>query len=637
MTSALRLFFTGDTADTRPDTFFHLAYNGTDYATPINASNVNSIVTEPIYQVMLEKNYKTVATGSLVPLPSVTGTGGAKLSKEFLDFISDVATYHRQLDDKVAVSTLGFNTGLKKLLLNEVYKKFNALPNDVRKLYQTHLSLIDMSSGRTLQESEYATADENKVRLNFIKVTSSTADKGNTKFAASLPRVVKNSGDKDELQSLYQEIVQKGGHAISSNKKFNLDLPKLITNVIKARDTRIPPSSTSGELLPEDLYESVVTGVRYARDDDGVLRKVGSDGKLDRTRDFEGQELNAALNTSNPNCASTGIDVGVGCDDVYKCLLSGKPEVLSECLSRLRDQDIFAKARKEVASMNPKVAVQLLRTFGFKPRKEGGSNLMLPPTFEEWSIKLEKTVGADTAKAIRENKKLMEYLRAVVDIVRSNPAIINKDLKNGVTSDFAKKSGLSVFRNPFPARQVPETVIDGLLFAPQQLAQPMRLPLGFGLANMSGRVPGLMLGGGKSSDCPTASNIRDAFNGIYAQMEKSGKVLVDSDKARISATIDKLEKLENQLMSLMDDAKLFTKLHSALNPTDSSSDNVTLNDIVNVKSESITSDTLASLNDYINKNLRDQSAVTSQLWNGVQLPLLQLLLKGGSNALSPVN
>jgi hypothetical protein len=617
MTSALRLFFTGDVNDTRPDTFFHLAYNGTDYETAINASNVNSIVTEPIYQVMLEKNYKT----------ATTTTNTNKISDEFKTFVKDVGANHRAIDDGNIVAS----SSIKNDIFANIYRNFNTLPNDVRKLYQAHLSLIDTSSSseRVLHESEYATADANRVRFNFIKVTSSTADKGTTKFAASLPILPENT---EQLKKEYKTPAFK-----TQNKKFNLNLQRLIANVIKARDTKVPPSTTSGDLLPEDLYESVVTGVRYARDDSGGLRKVGSDGKLEMSKDFEGTELENALNIQNPNCASTGLDIAVGCDDVYKCLLSGKPEVLSECLDRLRDQDMFAKARKEVANMNPKVAVQLLRTFGFKPRKEGGSNLMLPPTFEEWSRKLKKTVGEDTAKTISDNKKLMEYLRAVVDIVRSNPAIINKDLKNGVTSDFAKKSGLSVFRNPFPDRKVPETVIDGLLFAPEQFAQPMRLPLAFQLANLSGRVPGLMYGGGKSSDCPTASNIRDAFNGIYAQMEKNGKVLVDSDKARISGTIDKLEKLETQLMSLMDDAKLFTKLHSALNPTDVSSDNVTLNDIVNVKSESITGDTLVSLNDYINKNLRDQSTITSQLWNGVQLPLLQLLLKGGSNALSPVN
>jgi len=248
-------------------------------------------------------------------------------------------------------------------------------------------------------------------------------------------------------------------------------------------------------------------------------------------------------------------------------------------------------------------------------------------------------VDAKTAEAIRGNKKLMEYLRAVVELVRSNPAIINSDLKNGVLSDFARKSGLNVFRNPFPERKVAESVVDGLLFAPQQLTKSMQLPLALQIANVSGRVrmPFGMMGGGKP-ECPNASNIKQAFNMIFAEMEKNGKVLIDSDKARINATIEKLEKLENNLVQLMDDAKLFSKLNAALNPAQSvSTENVTLRNITDVRSQNITGETLGNLNDCITKNLNDQTQLSSELINRVQMPLLQLLLKGGSNALSPVN
>jgi hypothetical protein len=355
------------------------------------------------------------------------------------------------------------------------------------------------------------------------------------------------------------------------------------------------------------------------------------------TKEFEDADLAAALGKVAPNCASTGIDAP-DCTFVYKCLLSGKPDTLAECLDKLKSADMFTVARKEVQTMNPKIAVQLLRTFGFKPRREAGSNVVLPPTFDEWSGKLSRTVDAATAEAIRGNKKLMEYLRAVVDMVRANPAIINPDLKNGVLSDFAKKTGLNVFRNPFPERRVAESVVDGLLFAPQQLAQSMQLPLALQVANVSGRVSIPFMRGGGNQECPNANNLRQAFNMIFAEMEKNGKVLVDSDKARIEATISKLDKLESNLIQLMDDAKLFNKLNAALNPSQSvSTENVTLRDITDARSQNITGETLGNLNDCIVKNLRDQTQLSTDIFSRVQMPLLQLLLKGGSNALSPVN
>jgi 5'-3' exonuclease len=608
MSNLVRLFFGPVLDDSRGEVFFHLAYNGTQYDKAINADNVNSILAEPLFQLMLNKN----KTG-------YTGTDGDKVSDEFKNFMTDVGSYHKKIDDKKAIGA----DPTKTALLNNVYKNTN-LPLHVRKFFDTHLTVFDTVTKR--ETTDYS--DPYKLRFNLVKVSSATADSKNIRFVSTIPLL---PNENDVLRTAYS--AGSATSVASGNKKFNLNVTELIKNSIIARDTPIPPSSVAAEPL-EDLYESVVTGVRYVRDDTGKLRVIGADGRLDMTKDFEQKELEEAIKKDSPNCASTGIDT-TNCENVYDCLLSGKPEVLAECLDRLKDSDMFARASKEVAKMNPKVAVQLLRTFGFKPRKEAGTNVVLPPSFDEWIRKLDRTVDVATAKAIHENKKLMLYLRAVVDIVRSNPAIINKDLKSGV-SDYARKTGLSVFRNPFPERTVPESVVDGLLFAPQQLAQSMQLPLALQIANLSGRVP-FMSGGGVSSDSPNAADLRQAFNLIYAQMEKGGKVLVDSDKGRIDATISKLSKLETQLHKLMDDAKLFAKLHAALTPGQSvSSENVTLNDIVNVKSDSLTGDTLNNLNDYISKNIRDQSQLSADLINKVQMPLLHLLYGRGSDALSRV-
>jgi len=642
----VRLFFGPDVTDTRGDVFFHLGYNGTQYDKAINADNVNSLMAEPFLQAMLSENYAA-------PTPVASG----KIQKAFIDFVSDVGVHHRTLDDGAVVGT-----NPTKLAVLNVYRN-PSVPANVRKFFETHLKVLD--SGTNQPVTVTASTNPNSVRLNLVKASAAEEDKANILFATTLPLLPEDVTTEQGIliKTYYTALAKDAGKlagyvtaakgwakwlatpitagftalvGATASKLFEFNLPNFIKNTIVARDVQIKPSATAAQPI-EDLYESVVTGVRYARDENGKLRQVSDNGKLDMTKDFEDAELATALGKSAPSCASTGIHLP-DCSVVYKCLLSGKPETLSECLDKLRNADMFAVARKEVATMNPKVAVQLLRTFGFKPRREAGSNVVLPPTFEEWSGKLSRTVDASTAEAIKGNKKLMEYLRAVVDIVRSNPAIINADLKNGVLSDFARKTGLTVFRNPFPERRVAESVVDGLLFAPQQLAQSMQLPLALQIANVSGRVRMPFQMGGGRAECPNAENIRQAFNMIFAEMEKNGKVLVDSDKARIEATISKLDKLESNLTQLMDDAKLFSKLNAALNPAQSvSTENVTLKDITDVRSQNITGETLGNLNDCIVKNLRDQTQLSTDLVNRVQMPLLQLLLKGGSNALSPVN
>jgi hypothetical protein len=614
----VRLFFSPTAADTRGEVFFHLAYNGLQFDKAINADNVNSILAEPIFQVMLNKNYNRYV-----------GPDGDKVNDTFITFVKDVATHHNSLDDGLAINA-GTGAPIKQRVFKDIYQNLH-VPAVVKKFFETHLKVVDLTpQAKTVTVTSATTMDS--VRFNLVKISSSSTDKTKKLFVSTLPLLPIDGIAPELLHTTYNTAFVAG--AVSGNTSFDLDSKVLIKNCIIARDTPIPASATAGQTL-EDLYESVVTGVRYVRDSTGILRVIGKDGKIDDKKDFEGNELEEALKSGTPNCATTGIDLA-DCTVVYKCLLSGKPETLSGCLDKLQDANMFSVARKEVGNMNPKVAVQLLRTFGFKPRKEAGSNVVLPPKFDEWYRKLESTVGADTATAIRTNKKLMEYLRAVVEIIRSNPAIINKDLKNGVASDFARKCGLSVFKSPYSESAIAKSQsnVDGVLFT--SLVDQLRSPLALRIQNISGRVP-FMMGGGHA-ECLTSENLKVAFNKIYAEMEKNGKVLVDNDKSRIQATIEKLGKLESSLVRLMDDAKLFSKLNSALNPGEPvSSENVTLDNIMNVRSENIAGSTLNNLNDCISRNIRDQTQLTSDMVNKVQHPLLQLLLGRGSDALSQVN
>jgi hypothetical protein len=754
---SLRLFYTGNNNDSRGEVYSHLAYNGMEYTKAINAENLESIVTEPLFQYMNVKNY--INSDKI---------DDDIISSQFIEFIVDVGIFHAKLDDKKPIS----NDMVKKTIFNTVYKG-NSVPIEVKKFYLTFLHVINISTNTVVTNFDSIT-DLSTIRFNMAKVDLTAESKKKILFAETIPLLPEINGfnfDKNKIIKLndtYKEnfinklrglrniIIENPGKSavaaaiavaatpllstlattlgtwlgygaltpgpatstalsiieapvclpiiesvtnmanlfssvqqstavgffnataasmyasslslmgggngfhftplntflrdlynvcyggidnfpiskdtaikLESSKsiKFDVDLQKITMNILNARDRIVKPTSKQQITEIEDLYESVVTGVRYVRDSDGVLRKLNDDNTMG-TR-FDNSELDEILKPNTSNCGSTGVK-HASCEEVYKCLLSGKPESLAECLGQLSNADMFNVARKEVNNMHPKIAIQLLRTFGFKLRKEPGSDIIMPCKFDEWLQRLEKSIDVQTAKVIRENKKLLEYLRSVVNIVRANPAIINTNSKNCVLSDFARKSGLTVFRNPLPHKTIQKNMIDGLLYTPQHLNQSTHLPLALQIANVSSRVKMPMSGGGNGGgnnmECVNANNLKQSFNLIYAEMEKNGKKLVDSDKALIDATINKFSNLEYQLVRLMDDAKLFSKLHAAAS-VDNYSENITLDDIVNVKSNDITGNTLRNLNDCILKNINTQTKLSQNLINKVQIPLLQLLMK----------
>ena len=286
----------------------------------------------------------------------------------------------------------------------------------------------------------------------------------------------------------------------------------------------------------------------------------------------------------------------------------------------------------------------MLKTFGFKPRKEPNTKYLLPPTFEEWNRRITKTFEKNVSDAILKNTKLMAYLKTVVNLIRSNPSIINKELQKG-KSVFAERVGLSTFVTPTALQLKSRPVADFSAFT-------MALPLSASIPNMSGAygmpgmgmmpgmmgAPGMMVmpGGSMSGGaCPNANNLRAAFDLLYNEMENNGKVLIDSDKNNIKVTIDELGNLEYQLIHLMDDVKLFTKLNGALG-RNTSVEEVSIKDIVSQDKDNVTGNTLYALQQSLNENITNQNALISKIVRAYT-PLTNTDLAVGNKTLRRVN
>jgi hypothetical protein len=661
----LRPFF-GTIENTPGEQLCHLNYVGSNFRVAINAGNVNHIETQPVLQFMLAENH----VGS-DPKESKF------LHESIIDLVCNTAKFHHLVENGAyGGSPQSINKSpAADWLVNSVYKNWATLSSDVRAFYSEHMHMLQQNKdgkwNSPRQPIDKIVSNPSMLGIVRLNLTKANAVKENPiLFATTLPRLPKSvegfrvtttsgvqkypfSGNVPEtfLQDVYMSVFKSGtgfnyGTMTITTPDWSgtkvvstLDTKKFMRNALIAHSKVVARSPYSGEANLDDVFESIVTGRVYTKKDDGKL--YVRDGSGPETL-YEDGELEAL----GENCFTTGIkDDGTGCGTVFQCLLSGRPENLSRCLDNLKNQDMYKVAQSEVEKMQPRIAVQLLKTFGFAPRKELPSGQYLPPSFSEWTSKiLPRSVDEATKKAIMENKPLMDYLKAVVNLVRNNPAIISENRQVLAPSGFAKKAELAVFVQPTTsaARSKLNTTIleQGVLMTQPSLNQMFPLAgmlpnLGLGRGGMFN--PSIQLIGGGSSDqtCINANTLKDMFSVTYAEMERNGKVLVDEDKQKIDAAVQKVANLEKQLIRILEDFKLFSKLNSALSVGGTISvDPVTLKEVVSCAENQVSTEAMNNLSSCASQNIGEQSQIIHDLFFKVQRSLVELMANGQSGNLS---
>ena len=663
----LRPFF-GTTTDQRGETFTHLNYNGSAYGVAINptGTDVNAILSQPVFQLLLSKNYKSHNTAN-----------DGYIHESMIDLIVNTAQFHRLVD------TAGSKTGgiagnqYAEFLVNFIYKFWPQLTQEVRSFYMTHLQVLVNTGGqwkKPLVENGIEIAaglEPSKIRLNLTKVDPANPASA-ILFASTLPRIpasivgLKYTGvdaagndtvyaisfagssvSETLLEEIYTTVYKTGDMTIAGTKysvpafksfddvaypNFDLNTNEFVKNTISAGSTPVvasPKTVSAREASFDDIYESMVTGVTYIRDADGKLYKNESGKKV------EYNEAEAIANAKS--CYGTGVKDS-DCLTVFNCLLSGNPSSLARCLGKFASQDMFKVGQSEVEQMPPSVAVQLLKTFGFKPRKELPSMNVLPPTFDEWVKNiLPNQVSPATAEAIKNNKPLMEYLKGVVSVVRSNPSIIkeNKGDRREL-SDYTKHTGLAVFRQPSsgPARStLNASILDLGVLSSSSSAHTLPLAALLGNVDVNRNMfmlPGMQTGGGVSPACVNARALSQMFKVTYSEMERNGKQLVDSDKNRINDAVVKVAQLEEKLMKIVRDLKTFNKLHSALSVKQGpiGIEDITLAEIHNNNQNSVTGEAVSNLTNCASQNITELNKLIGDLIGRVQRPLVSEVLGG---------
>ena len=665
----VRPFF-GNNFDTRGEYFTHLNYLGSEFAVAINQGNVPMIESQPVFQLLLCQNYKNCASGEEF-----------FIHEDMIDLIANTAAFHKIIDYESAknvgliVNKEGDSNGFAKFLLDTVYRGWGNLSSDVRKFYATHLHILVKSPGGWMQPADVAVAANlpyDNIRLNLTKVDMNDPRSG-ILFASTLPkltntvkgfRIVTPGGGvksvptpggcpEDLLQQIYNSVyssdniivnsVIHGPYAYNNYDKtkytFNLDAVKFSKNVIlahaqgaSAKQTSAATAAAANKDNFDDIFTSLTTGVTFMRDGSDLIRIDGNvKTKMDKT------QLDLDL---DPRNGCYGTKIKGDCDVVFKCLLHGEPQNLSRCLGKLKDQNMFKVAQREVELMNPNVARQLLKTFGFTPRKESPSGLLLPPSFDEWRQHiLPKSVDSETHAAIVDNAQLMNYLKGLVNLIRSNPTILNEKMGDEPLSEYARKASMRKFMQPKLAgdrAQLNASMLEqGVLLSRSTIGS---MPLAGLVGNIGTMMasPFMLHGGGDKPNCPNANMLKNMFDVTYSEMERNGKVLVEADKARITDSIKRVAHLEEQLVRILEDLKLFTKLNTTFSIGRGSIgvEEVGLADVVGVsQASSVTGEALGNLKNCASQNITEQSKLMGDLILQIQKSLVGTLMGAEKNPL----
>jgi hypothetical protein len=658
----LRPFF-GTSKDQRGETFTHLNYNGSDYGVALNAGDVDSIKTQPVFQLLLSNNYTDHVTPQLDDY----------IHQSMIDLIINTAQFHKMIDMGKTSSASGNKWA--QWLIDSVYKNWALLTPEVRTFYITHLQiLIKNGAGewtKPIVENGIeiaANLNSENIRLNLTKVDPKNSGSA-ILFASTLPRIPANikglsftgfdnnvypisyagkTVPENLLEDIYTSVYKSNSITFESKTvgvpafqsfdtnaypHFNLNVNTFLKNTIAASSAPVvakPRAITPREATFDDIYESMVTGVQYVRDGEDLFKVVNGQ----KVKYNEDEELNSLASKS---CYGTGLGEK-DCVTVFNCLLSGNPASLSRCLSNFANKDMFKVGQAEVEQMPPSVAVQLLKTFGFKPRKELPSMTVLPPTFDDWVVNiLPKQVAPATVESIKSNRPLMDYLRGVVSFVRSNPAIIKENKgRNNTQSEYSQHANISVFRQPTGTSTrstLNASILDLGVLSSGSTANNLPLAallgnVGFGSSMM---LPGMpMQGGGVNPACVNANALSQMFKVTFSEMERNGKQLVDSDKSRIGEAVRKVAQLEEKLMKIIRDLKIFNKLHAALSVKQGpiGVEDVTLAEIHSNNQNSVTGEAVNNLTNCASQNVTELNKLIGDLISRVQRPLVSEVLGG---------
>ena len=526
----------------------------------------------------------------------------------------------------------------KKMITN-IFGNWTNLAPEAKQFYKSQLNILHKYSendtvwGDHMSElnkintiSQNQLIDNDNMRFNLTKSTRGAQD---TMFEHTLPflhitnkqklwytnnkkiltHIELSNNDTDIFKRIYRCVYNNDSIDIQSNTihcpltnlpnaytsveskidGFNLNNIMVIRNYILASQNTTIQEDKSIPLFSDLFKNSSIanpTGVSYKRNAENKLVRV-----------INGVESNDFDNVQEENCAGTMLKPGIGQSNdtcvelVGKCILSGDPKNLSFCLETLQDKNMFNVAQDELQNMNPKIAINILKTFGVRKYSKQDAQfgqIYVPESYENWYINIttnkeNNTVNKTLIDAIKSNPKLTAYLQGVIAFITMHPSILNDHIKSTTVSSsidqldnkYLNALGKRLYRIPHQSTK------EHILFDSAQLRQGIASPL-FGVTAGQYMTPfynaavypgmyGVMQGGNAIENSIEMKNrnnelssglMTTLMNNVYAELRTAGIVLNDKDQKRIQDGINTLKINEQKMIELYKMMKVLSNLTS---------------------------------------------------------------------------
>ena len=152
------------------------------------------------------------------------------------------------------------------------------------------------------------------------------------------------------------------------------------------------------------------------------------------------------------------------------CLIDGNSKSLGDCLSIYKDANMWRIAEDDVKNVHPTMAVFLLKKFGFKSETHtrNGIQIKVPQDFDTWT----NSLPHERRQTIESNPQLTDYLKGIINTLRTNPCILNKNCTDSSISigsnqpNYLRNSNITQYI-------VPDGRFDRVSFGYQQLLNRM--------------------------------------------------------------------------------------------------------------------------------------------------------------------
>ena len=371
--------------------------------------------------------------------------------------------------------------------------------------------------------------------------------------------------------NLQNYVKQKFGKQYQnlSSKEIDELVRERLYRIKSAKSTDAESSAVSGVTSDDtEPWCADMDQNKYVRTSNGFMR-------TDTGRKVDDDRL------THQNCYTTLVN-DKGCDEhVYQCLLNDDAESLDKCLQSARNVDFNKVSKDQVSNMHPLVALRTLQKFGFKTRSIydplSGSNLEKVQSVDDWLNSLSDSKRTDI---IRSNSQLIKYLSLIVDLVNSNPGILNPSysgktqesvgqakgnnyldtlglkIKPDPTGPPAKAHELKVFRQNLKSSSLYGVSAFSGHNSPFKFMAGGELSTPFGssvtpdvsiVTPQSGGMVIQRFPSSKASKAVGSSYIKEIFHSALQDLAAKGKKLNSQDEQRLRKHLESLETLENSV------------------------------------------------------------------------------------------